>query len=200
MQSIFMKCLLRKVISSWRFPFLCCPPFGMRRSLSLAVLAIHLVPALAGSKTEAAESQISVLYAGSLGNLMETDVGPSFNRATGCKYLGEAKGSVLSANLIKEKLRTPDVFISADPKVNQRLMGSENGNLVRWYATIFGNEMVLGYNPNSRFAAKLKQVGTNDLKQSRTPDTDLSGRATCRPPRGGAAGCRRLLPQRGRRA
>ena len=55
-------------------------------------------------------SQIFVLYAGSRGNLMETDVGPSFSRATGYKYSGRAKGSVLSANLTKEKLRTPDVF------------------------------------------------------------------------------------------
>jgi molybdate/tungstate transport system substrate-binding protein len=162
MQSIFMKCLLHLVISSLRLPFLGCSPFGIRRLGSLVVLAIHLYPALAGSKIAAAESQISILYAGSLGNLMEMDVGPAFTRATGYKYLGEAKGSLLSANLIKEKLRTPDVFISADPKVNQRLMGNENGELVRWYATIFGNEMVLGYNPNSRFAAELKQVGTND--------------------------------------
>ena len=178
---------LRKVISSWRLPFLCCPlqasvtvslcffpegkartlrlhhpPFGMRRLLSLVVLSIQLVAALAGLKTAAAESQVSVLYAGSLGNLMEMDIGPSFSRTTGYKYLGEAKGSVLSANLIKEKLRTPDVFISADPKVNQLLMGNENGNLVRWYATAFGNELALGYNPNSRFAAELKQVGTDD--------------------------------------
>src|ERR1700738_3620548 len=68
------------------------------------------------------------------------------------------------ASLIKEKLRTPDVFISADPKVNQMLMGKENRDLVRWYATIFGNEMVLGYNPNSRFARELKQVGTDDTR------------------------------------
>jgi molybdate/tungstate transport system substrate-binding protein len=159
-----MKCLLNMVICSLRLPFLCYPSFGIRPQLSLFVIVIYLFPALAGSKTAAAESQIFVLYAGSLGNLMETDVGPSFSRATGYKYLGEAKGSVLSANFIKEKLRTPDVFISADPKVNQRLMGNENGNLVRWYATIFGNEMVLGYNPNSRFAAELKQVGTNDTR------------------------------------
>jgi len=139
-------------------------PPGIRRLVPLIVLITHLGLALGGSKSAAAESQIFVLYAGSLGNLMESDVGPSFSRATGYKYLGEAKGSVLSANLIKEKLRTPDVFISADPKVNQRLMGNENGDLVRWYATIFGNEMVLGYNPNSRFAAELKQVGTNDTR------------------------------------
>jgi molybdate/tungstate transport system substrate-binding protein len=152
------------IIRSLRSPFPCRPHAGIWRPLSLVVLVIHLVSALAGSETKAAEGQIFVLYAGSLGNLMERDIGPSFTRATGYKYLGEAKGSVLSANLIKEKLRTPDVFISADPKVNQRLMGKENGDLVRWYATIFGNEMVLGYNPNSRFAAELNKVGADDAR------------------------------------
>src|SRR5208283_5162974 len=126
MQSILIKCLLRKVVSSRQLSFLRYP-FGVRRLLSLVVLAIHLVPALAGLKTAAAESQISVLYAGSLGNLMETDVGPAFSRAKGYKYLGEAKGSVLSANLIKDKLRTPEVFISADPKVRAMASKSDGG-------------------------------------------------------------------------
>ena len=165
MRSVFLKSLCHLLIASRRFPLLCFPTFGIRQPLLLLIsLVVHLVPGFAGSKTEAAENLISVLYAGSLANVMETDVGPSFSRATGYKYLGEAKGSVLSANLIKEKLRTPDVFISADPKVNQRLMGNENGDLVRWFATIFGNEMVLGYNPNSRFAAELKEVATNETR------------------------------------
>jgi molybdate/tungstate transport system substrate-binding protein len=137
---------------------------GLRRYLSPVAYIVYLVLGFSAARAVAEQSQVSVLYAGSLGNLMEIDVGPAFSRATGYKYQGEAKGSLLSANLIKEKLRTPDVFVSADPKVNQRLMGNENGNLVRWYATIFGNEMVLGYNPNSRFAAELKKVGTNDTR------------------------------------
>jgi molybdate/tungstate transport system substrate-binding protein len=95
---------------------------------------------------------------------MEIDLGLAFSRATGYKYLGEAKGSLLSANLIKEQLRTPDVFISADPKVNLLLMGPESGNLVRWYATTFGNELVFGYHPNSRFADQLKQLGANNIR------------------------------------
>jgi molybdate/tungstate transport system substrate-binding protein len=137
---------------------------GLRRYLWPVVYIIYLVLGSAAQRAVAGDVQVSVLYAGSLGNLMEMDVGPAFNRATGYKYQGEAKGSLLSANLIKEKLRTPEVFISADPKVNQRLMGNENRDLVRWYATIFGNEMVLGYNPNSRFAAELKQVSTNEIR------------------------------------
>jgi molybdate/tungstate transport system substrate-binding protein len=92
---------------------------------------------------------------------MEKDIGPAFTRSTGYQYSGEAKGSVMSANLIKERLRNPDVFISADPDVNRLLMGAENGNLVRWYVTIFGNAMVLGYNPQSRFAGELSESGTN---------------------------------------
>jgi molybdate/tungstate transport system substrate-binding protein len=159
-----MKWPLHLVVSSLRLLFRCCTALGVGRLLPHIVLVIHLFPAIAGSRTSAAESQISVLYAGSLGNLIEKDLGPAFSHATGYKYLGEAKGSLLSANLIKEKLRSPDVFISADPNVNRLLMGAENGNLVRWYATIFGNAMVLGYNPKSRFAAELKQAGTNELR------------------------------------
>jgi len=94
---------------------------------------------------------------------MEKDLGPAFSRATGYRYLGEAKGSLTSANLIKEKLRTPDVFISADATVNHLLMGAENGKLVRWYSTIFGNAMVLGYNPQSRFAAQLMEASGSEF-------------------------------------
>jgi len=53
---------------------------------------------------------------------------------------------VALANMMKDKLRRPDVFISADPKVNDLLSGPENGDLVRWYATVFRNELVLAYN------------------------------------------------------
>src|SRR5260370_21358992 len=135
---------------------------GLRRYLSPVVYIIYLVLGFSAAKAVAEEAQVSVLYAGSLGNLMEMDVGPAFSRATGYKYQGEAKGSLRSANLIKEKLRTPDVFISADPKVNQRLMGNENGDLVRWYAMIFGNEMLLCHNPNTRHPAQLKQIAPHD--------------------------------------
>jgi molybdate/tungstate transport system substrate-binding protein len=137
--------------------------FGIRGLTPCIVLFTHFLSVLAALPSWAAQGEISILYAGSLGNFVEKDIGPAFSRATGYKYLGEAKGSLLSANLIKGGLRTPDVFISADPNVNQLLMGAQNGHLVRWYATIFGNAMVLGYNPQSRFAAELRQVSTNDV-------------------------------------
>jgi molybdate/tungstate transport system substrate-binding protein len=133
------------------------------RVLSIVAI-IYCFFAIPDSRTSAAEGSVFVLYAGSLGNLMEKDIGPAFTRATGYQYTGEAKGSVMSANLIKERLRNPDVFVSADPDVNRLLMGTENGNLVRWYVTIFGNAMVLGYNPQSRFAPELSELGSNTLR------------------------------------
>jgi molybdate/tungstate transport system substrate-binding protein len=56
------------------------------------------------------------------------------------------------------------VYISADPLVNQKLlMGPENGNLVRWYVTLASSQLVLGYNPASRFAAKFAAVRAGTL-------------------------------------
>lgn len=106
---------------------------------------------------------VNVLYAGSLVRAMEKGVGPAFSQATGYTYQGEGKGSVTLANLMKSRLRTADVFISADPKVNEQLMGPSNGNLVQWYAAIFRNEMVIAYNPRSRFAAQLRAVQAGRL-------------------------------------
>lgn len=88
---------------------------------------------------------------------MENGVGPAFSAATGYQYKGEAHGSLGAARLIHDHLRSPDVFISADPSVNESvLMGSKNGDLVTWYVTLASSQLVLAYNPKSPFAAKLE--------------------------------------------
>ena len=95
-----------------------------RRQLSpglaagIAVMAwIILAPATLAAGT------ISVLYAGSLVNLMEHGIGPAFDKASGDQFQGYPRGSQLLANQIKGKLRQGDVFISANPAVNKSLMG-----------------------------------------------------------------------------
>jgi molybdate/tungstate transport system substrate-binding protein len=103
-----------------------------------------------------AAGTVSVLYAGSLVNLMEHGVGPAFDKATGDTFQGYAGGSDLLANQIKGKLRRGDVFISANPKVNDNLMGSQNGDWVTWYITFAHSPLVIGYNSSSRFAADFK--------------------------------------------
>jgi len=99
---------------------------------------------------------VNVLYAGSLVNLMEHGVGPAFNKATGDQFRGYAGGSVGLANQIKGKLREGDVFISANPKVNNALMSAENGAWVSWYIAFAQSPLVIGYSASSKFAADLK--------------------------------------------
>jgi molybdate/tungstate transport system substrate-binding protein len=100
---------------------------------------------------------VNVLYAGSLGAVMENGIGPAFTRASGYGYQGEAQGSLGAAHLIRDRMRRPDVFISADPSVNQKvLMGPQNGNHVTWFMTLASSQLVLAYNPKSKFADKFK--------------------------------------------
>lgn len=114
----------------------------------------------ASTSSAAPKSKISVLYAGSLVNLMEKKVGPAYTQATGYPYEGEGKGSSALANEIKGKLRTPDIFISADANVDKSLMGSANGNYVSWYAPFARTSIVIGYNPSSKFAADLQAAAS----------------------------------------
>jgi molybdate/tungstate transport system substrate-binding protein len=98
---------------------------------------------------------VRVLYAGSLVNLMERDIGPKFAAASGYRYQGEGGGSDALANEIKGKVKQADVFISASPATNSKLEGAANGNEVSWYATFASSPLVIGYNPDSKFAADL---------------------------------------------
>ncbi|MCU1663177.1 MAG: hypothetical protein JWR58_3242 [Pseudonocardia sp.] len=107
------------------------------------------------SASAGAGQPVHVLYAGSLVNLMERDIGPKFAAASGYRYQGEGGGSAGLANEIKGKVKQADVFISAGPSVNHTLEGADNGNQVSWYATFASSPLVIGYNPHSRFAADL---------------------------------------------
>lgn len=116
-----------------------------------------------GTPTPTAKGNVSVLYAGSLVNLMEKKIGPAFTQATGYPFQGEGKGSSALANEITGHLRTPDIFISASAAVDKSLMGAANGNYVSWYATFTRTSMVIGYSPKSKFAADL-QAAANGTK------------------------------------
>ncbi len=129
-----------------------------RRSVLLAGLALSAAPTLAPTLALAqpAHGAVSVLYAGSLVNLMEHGVGPAFDKATGATFQGYGGGSSGLANQIKGKLRHGDVFISAAPAVNNSLTGAANGGWVSWYINFAQSPVVIGYNPHSKFAADLK--------------------------------------------
>ncbi|MEV0840559.1 substrate-binding domain-containing protein [Actinocatenispora sera] len=109
-----------------------------------------------GSGTDDSGATVTVLYAGSLVNLMEHDVKPAFEAASGDTFRGEGKGSDALVNEIKGKVTRADVFVSASTASNDKLRGSGNGDWESWYATFATAPLVLGYNPKSRFAAQLK--------------------------------------------
>lgn len=126
---------------------------------SSVLLLLWAAPALA-----AAQGNVSVLYAGSLGALMEKTLGPAFQQATGYHYQGEGQGSVAAAKAIRDHLREPDVFISADPVVNDNiLMGPKNGSCEDWYLTLAAGELVIGYNQRSRFRDAFEQARAGKL-------------------------------------
>ena len=84
---------------------------------------------------------VSVAYAGSLVRTMEGPIAQSLRQRTGLQFSGEAKGSRALAHLIAAGLRTPDVFLSADPKLMNGICDD---------STIFGSaRMVVAYSPRS---------------------------------------------------
>lgn len=130
----------------------------MAALLVLLLLAFCIQPVFAQDRT------VSVLYAGSLAAVMENGIGPAFTKSTGFSYQGEAQGSLGAAQMIHDHVRTPDVFISADPSVNTKvLMGPQNGNLVKWFSIVAASQLVLAYNPKSKFASKFEESAAGKL-------------------------------------
>lgn len=152
------------------------------------LLGVGLLAAVLWSMSGLAASAagtVNVLYAGSLVNLMEHGVGPAFDKASGDTFQGYAGGSVGLANQIKGKLRQGDVFISANPKVNDALMGASNGDWVSWYVAFAQSPLVIGYNSSSKFAADFKTkpwyqvLSEPGVKIGRTdPKLDPKGKLT----------------------
>lgn len=135
----------------------------MRRFLAAACL-LPVVAASACSSSDSGDS-VSALYAGSLVNVMEKQVGRAFAKSSGDSYEGYGAASQEVANAIKGKVKEGDVFISASPTVNASLQGPANGDWVSWYATFATAPLLIGYNPQSRFAANLKTQPWYDVLQ-----------------------------------
>ncbi len=121
--------------------------------LAAALIALTLA-ACGGSGSS--KGSVSVLYAGSLEALMNSHIGPEFQKATGYTFSGYPAGSKDLASEIKSKVRVGDVFISAAPKVNLTLAGPANGSWVSWFAPFATTRLVLGYNRSSSYAKALQ--------------------------------------------
>jgi molybdate/tungstate transport system substrate-binding protein len=155
-----------------------------RREILLAGAALPIMRAAAAADGPTGGT-VTVLYAGSLVHLMDSGIGPAFDTADRGQFRGYSGGSFQLAHEIKERLRKGDVFISANSRANEDLMGATNRDLVSWYVTFAQSPLVIGYNPASRFAADLKTKPWYEVLQEpgirigRTdPKLDPKGRMT----------------------
>ncbi len=141
-----------------------------RRRLFLSVGVLALVSAACGSSASqsaggSSGGSVSISYAGSLVATMNEKIAPAFLKSSGYKISGYPGGSVALANQIKEKLRQADVFIAALPSTNRMLEGAANGDFISWYSDLASSPLVVGYNPNSKFASQLTSSNWYEVMQ-----------------------------------
>ena len=105
---------------------------------------------------------VSVLYAGSLVTTMEGPIKAAL-RERGIEFEGEPGGSKALAHLISAGLRSPDVFISVDPKLIAGL-----GGRVASATTFAGTSLGIAWAPNSKYASLFDSVaaGKASLQQA----------------------------------
>ena len=100
---------------------------------------------------------ISILYAGSMSSVVQKGLGPAFTKATGIKIQAQAVPSLAAAQVIRDRSKKPDLFLSSDREINlQTLMFPPNGSRVKWYLSLAASELVVAYSPRSSFAAQFK--------------------------------------------
>jgi molybdate/tungstate transport system substrate-binding protein len=119
---------------------------GRSAALSAAALLLAGCRGVGGSG-----DAVEVLYAGSLTAVMERDIGPAYREATGRAVHGEGRGSVAAAHQIREGVRRPDVYITADTATLRALGAFDPG----WAILFAAGELAVGYSERSRYAAAL---------------------------------------------
>lgn len=153
------------------------------RVLQAACLALVLVTALPAAA--ASRPVLRVAYAGSMGTVMDRDLGPAFAGAHGVRYQGIGHGAYGLARLLASKHLRADVFVSVTPGPMRILI---DHGLVDRAVPVASTQMVIAYNPHSRFAPALRAAAAGrrrwyevlqrkGLRFGRTdPATDPQGR------------------------
>lgn len=120
-----------------------------RLLVGLALLLFALV-------VQAAETPVvRVAYAGSMGVVMDQDLGSAFAKAHGAQYQGIGQGSYALARLIAGKQLIADAFVGITPGPMEVL---KKAGLVVQAVPVASTRMVVVYSPKSRFAAAFKAV------------------------------------------
>ena len=129
---------------------------ALSATLGLVLSAAGALSTIPAAAAPVHSGPVDVLSAGSLQDLMQDQVAPAFQKATGYTLVNTSMGSSALASSISGGTLQGDVFISASPSVNATLEGTADGNWVSWYDQFASSPLVLGYNPQSKFAQDLK--------------------------------------------
>jgi molybdate/tungstate transport system substrate-binding protein len=138
-----------------------------RLSITLAALACFALAAAGcsssggsgssgGSSKPKPTGEVKVAYASSLDFLNQQDVFPAFTKATGFKTTDWVESSGALEAEIAAKEIAPTVFQS---------VGGDNitplePKFTHWYVQYAGTQMVVAYNPNSKYASQFKAIAS----------------------------------------
>lgn len=120
--------------------------------MKIAMLLSLLFAAIALRASAATEATVSVLYAGSLVTPMQGPI-KSALAAQSIDFQGEPGGSKELAHLISAGLRTPDIFISVDPRLVLGL-GTKIESAFNFASTSLG----IGWSASSKYAPLFARV------------------------------------------
>jgi len=122
-----------------------------------AVSTVLAAGALIGASPRSpAATVVDVLYAASLVTPMQGPVADAL-RAAGTQLLGEPGGSKKLANFIASGVRSPDVFISADPSIVAGLDGVGS-------STVFARTSIgIAWSPKSRYNSLFQRVAAGKV-------------------------------------
>jgi molybdate/tungstate transport system substrate-binding protein len=128
------------------------------RKLILALL-LMASPAWAGET-------LNVVYAGSMGVVMDRGIGPAFTAKTGVAFHGKGQAAMGLAHLLAAKSISADVFVSVSPGPIKVV---EAAGLVDEAVPVASTSIVLAYSPSSTFADALGAKGADWTKILATP-------------------------------
>ena len=94
--------------------------------------------------------KVFVMYAGSLIKTFKSTPGSSFQKETRYGYRGEDKVSLQITNMVIDRHRRPDIFISAGTIPILKLI-SHNISLAHWLLKFASAEIDIAYTPHSSF-------------------------------------------------
>jgi molybdate/tungstate transport system substrate-binding protein len=159
------------------------PPSLRASPFIVVAVLVWLMPQPVPAQTSAVPLQ--VVYAGSMGSLMDGGIKPAVATALNADLHGRAQGSTGLANLIVAGSIRPDVFISVTPGPVRTVLKAGKAQRA---LPVARTEMVIAYSPKSQYApllAKANDPGakpwwqileTPSLRFGRTdPNTDPQG-------------------------